>query len=437
MSIVDSEAKKIVTEQFKKLPKDVQSAMLDDGLSEKIKKIGGAHKLSENQAISLDNETMLVLLGLEHPKDYIRNIGRALAMSAEAAKSVAVDVNKEVFGPVKESLKKVHGIGEQGTMNPDIRAELGIGTGHDKKQETKEPGEETSEIQGTPILEQGSVQGAAHYTPQDTVGFYPKAHVRKGVFAEQKTVSAVPEKTDVATSASTQISSFSGLKKEVARGIDHEPVAVSKAELPSDVKEAITSVKVLEQLREIGRKHNLHVDATQKLFDETIAVLSGRSRPKDYIRNLMIRLVVPAEKARAIAADVNEQIFKPIRESLKKVYGIERDSPEEWRPAEQIEISQKGEFVAPQKNAVAPVLPLVEIKPAQSEKEISSITRVGGEEHATELHKPEDLVQKKLEGTFSLPREESVHEKLPEKKDASEKQVPQKYEADPYRESIE
>ncbi len=97
--------------------------------------------------------------------------------------------------------------------------------------------------------------------------------------------------------------------------------------LPTSVKEAITSAKVEERVMAIGRYHKLHLDILGELADETGLVMLGLTHPRDYIRNLAERLGVSREEATAIARDVNEQIFRPIREALKQVHGLGGGAP--------------------------------------------------------------------------------------------------------------
>src|SRR3989338_4689731 len=91
------------------------------------------------------------------------------------------------------------------------------------------------------------------------------------------------------------------------------------AALPENLREAYSSVNTTEILEEIGKKHGLHIDETGGLVDETGYVMLGVTPPQEYIKNLAEALEIPREKAKEIAVDVNEQVFKPIREALKQV----------------------------------------------------------------------------------------------------------------------
>ncbi|MDP3726088.1 MAG: hypothetical protein Q8R36_02730 [bacterium] len=110
---LSSDTQKIIQEQFKVLPKDVQSAILAVDLRKKLQTITEKHRLHLDQAGVLETETLFIMLGLEHPKDYIANITRELHIDAEHAKKIAVDINEQIFRPIRESLKKIHNIGEE------------------------------------------------------------------------------------------------------------------------------------------------------------------------------------------------------------------------------------------------------------------------------------------------------------------------------------
>lgn len=107
--------------------------------------------------------------------------------------------------------------------------------------------------------------------------------------------------------------------------------------LPEDIQDAISSVSVGNTMEDVGEKHHLHLDQINELYDETGLVMLGLTHPKDYIKNLQNRLVIDFDFAKKIAADINEQIFRPIRESLKKVHNIE---DEETRNEKQETVAQ-------------------------------------------------------------------------------------------------
>lgn len=95
--------------------------------------------------------------------------------------------------------------------------------------------------------------------------------------------------------------------------------------LPEDLKDAIFSVDSADITRNIGEKNKLTIDKIGELASETGRVMLGITHPNDFISNLADRLETDKEKARAIANDINEQIFKPVRDSLRKIHNIREE----------------------------------------------------------------------------------------------------------------
>ena len=98
----------ILSEQIRKLPPDVRSAILAVDLDAHLMKIAGKHHLRTDEAGKLANETMLVMVGIEHPNDLVENLARELRLPREAVNMIAADVNEEIFLPIRASLMKLH-----------------------------------------------------------------------------------------------------------------------------------------------------------------------------------------------------------------------------------------------------------------------------------------------------------------------------------------
>ncbi len=90
------------------------------------------------------------------------------------------------------------------------------------------------------------------------------------------------------------------------------------AELPEDVRGAIESAELGAKVSAIGRANELHVDQLGRLEDEILLVMLGFDEPTNLTSNIEKELGVSPEQAEHIVSAVGEQIFMPIRESLKK-----------------------------------------------------------------------------------------------------------------------
>src|SRR3989338_11443962 len=100
--------------------------------------------------------------------------------------------------------------------------------------------------------------------------------------------------------------------------------AISEAleKLPEDLHKALFAPETTDSVQAVGKNAGLMIDKVGELADETGLVMLGITPPSDYVKNLVSRLGAPQEKARAIAEEINQKVFQPVRESLKKIHGI-------------------------------------------------------------------------------------------------------------------
>lgn len=112
--------------------------------------------------------------------------------------------------------------------------------------------------------------------------------------------------------------------------------------LPQDLKDAILGVDSTDIMRKIGEKHKLAIDKIGKMVGEAGYVMLGVTHPNEFIANLADRLEVDKEKARAIAQEINEQIFKPVRDSLRKIHNMREEGEEEQEEKIQDKVSPLG-----------------------------------------------------------------------------------------------
>mgnify|MGYP001602142788 CR=1 FL=1 len=108
-----------------------------------------------------------------------------------------------------------------------------------------------------------------------------------------------------------------------------QQIAQRYDDLPEDLKDAIFSVDTTSLVNMVGKKHGLAIDKIGDLANETGMVMLGVTHPNEFIANLADRLEVDKEKARIIAQEINEQIFKPVRDSLRKIHNIREGGEED------------------------------------------------------------------------------------------------------------
>ena len=105
-------------EKFRDLPEDLQKAVFSPDTADTILAVGKKAGIAIDKIGELADETGLVMLGLTPPGEFIKNLARRLNVDPEKAKSIAEEINQQIFQPVRESLKKVHGLGAPPTEKP-------------------------------------------------------------------------------------------------------------------------------------------------------------------------------------------------------------------------------------------------------------------------------------------------------------------------------
>lgn len=105
---MDEKARQIIQSQIAKLPPNVQQAIIGADLPKKMRLLAEKHHLRVDEAHTLENEVMLVMIGLEHPDAFVGNLSRELRLPREAANVIAEDVNNEIFLSIRRALVEMH-----------------------------------------------------------------------------------------------------------------------------------------------------------------------------------------------------------------------------------------------------------------------------------------------------------------------------------------
>src|SRR3989344_3065971 len=124
------------------------------------------------------------------------------------------------------------------------------------------------------------------------------------------------------------------------KNFTEEQIAQMYDNLPEDLKDSIFGLEMNEIVEKIGRENQLNIEQIGDLANETGMVMLGVTHPNEFIGNLTDRLEGDKEKARAIAQKINEQIFKKVRESLRRIHNIREGAEEEEQ--DKIKVSPFG-----------------------------------------------------------------------------------------------
>lgn len=103
---MDTQVTKLIQEQFAKLPVDLQRAINSADLHKKITELGNKHHLHIDQMGQLEDEIVLLMLGLSDPKEFTKNLTGVLRIDTEQAKKIEDDVGQEIMSPIRNSWQK-------------------------------------------------------------------------------------------------------------------------------------------------------------------------------------------------------------------------------------------------------------------------------------------------------------------------------------------
>lgn len=96
--------------------------------------------------------------------------------------------------------------------------------------------------------------------------------------------------------------------------------SLSKA---SDViLDAIASPEGDQVIINVCKQKGLTPPQTAEVSSEVVQVMLGLTKPEDFVASIVARTGVKEDVAVEIAKEINEKIFRPIRDELKKVHGI-------------------------------------------------------------------------------------------------------------------
>jgi len=92
--------------------------------------------------------------------------------------------------------------------------------------------------------------------------------------------------------------------------------------LPLDLKEVMFAVKTVQDLEKISLKNKLN---DQQLWWTSYVIgliLLAETNIVDFVKTLQEKLELKEEPTRQLARDINQEIFLPVKESLKKIHQV-------------------------------------------------------------------------------------------------------------------
>ena len=103
---MENDAVAQIQQRLAELPADVRDAIQAADFNEKVQAVGAKNQLHVDQIGELADEVMLAMLGFSPLEQLAARLVVALALPTEAAAKVAQDVNTDILGSIRESMKK-------------------------------------------------------------------------------------------------------------------------------------------------------------------------------------------------------------------------------------------------------------------------------------------------------------------------------------------
>jgi len=102
--------KQLIKDTYQNLPEDLQQAVMNPSLKERLEDIGRKNNLNEAQVQALKNETYFVLLALETISDFQTNLDKQINLGEETAGKIALSVYDGIFKPIEITLLAIEQI---------------------------------------------------------------------------------------------------------------------------------------------------------------------------------------------------------------------------------------------------------------------------------------------------------------------------------------
>ncbi len=183
--------KQELLEQYEKLPDVLKDALFSVETADKIFAIGKKSGLTVEKIGFLAEETGRVILGLNRPAQFVSALAARLEVDAQIARQIALDINHQIFFPLRQALKETHQIevGEAELYKEEVIPRATA----ERPQPPKAPPAPKPERQGPAIIDLGGLKIPARPAGGAPPGFLSRQEVEK-IVAEKKSAEPTPAK---------------------------------------------------------------------------------------------------------------------------------------------------------------------------------------------------------------------------------------------------
>jgi restriction endonuclease len=122
---MDETQKQLINEQMQKIPPEVRMVIENSDWERTVFNIGRAHKMHIDDIDALSIETILTMVGLEHPKDFSNNLQKHTGISNDTLAEIVDEINERLFTKIRQALQEYYEKVSAGEiMAPEEKDEL-------------------------------------------------------------------------------------------------------------------------------------------------------------------------------------------------------------------------------------------------------------------------------------------------------------------------
>lgn len=145
---MDTSAKQLLKERYKQLPPPIKELVSSGEFEKKFQELYKKWGVHIDVATQIENETMLVLLGLEPPHGFARNLVSKTELEPEQVGDIAMDINNTIFQPLRKTLLRMSEEGAEqessGTSRPVKPKNVKLNVEKEEKVQQPNPTPESS-----------------------------------------------------------------------------------------------------------------------------------------------------------------------------------------------------------------------------------------------------------------------------------------------------
>ena len=254
--------------RYSEMPPTVKDALFSMESVEVIENLGKKYALAPDQPSKIAREVGMVLLRFTKPADFSGVLEKKLGIPPEKAIAISTDIQREIFSKVPTM--------SMSTPVPVVPRPI------------------------APIAVPVAVKPIVPVVPL-LAAAAPAPSVSSGL--DEKNLRAL-------------------FRISVGTNYTEDALREKFESLPQGLRQAIASVDTANAVQTIAKRYILHIDQMGALSSETGLVLLGLTHPRDFTKNLAVRLRISEPRALEIAKSVSEAVLVKVKETLRGLHDV-------------------------------------------------------------------------------------------------------------------